>query len=274
MANLNVWLIVIGIGEIVISLGVQVMPIHPSWWLSGSLCLIGLVLILVGTIRYWKANRRLCDIPEIISGMHERLTLLVEQMPPLTKTELETFVDDYLELLGLDESRYPELKQITPMSDIKAKREVIGAVLDRWLSTLTEMEDEDIKSLFIKIGGLMNVRGTGISQMRAKDKQYARLKRRLAKVQPEIPPELNAAIDNYLQFSFGSLSLYRLKLAVPYGEIINALPPKYSAEIGVSKERMDTMMNELLAKVRSIIQRLTHEIADSPSTSHRVDSRP
>jgi hypothetical protein len=219
-----------------------------------------------------KYIRSLRDIPEIIYKMHKRLTVLVACMPLLTKTEVDSFRDDYLELWGLDESRYPELKQITPTSDVKADREVLRAVLDKLLQTFTEVDD--VKLLLIRTGGLMNVRGTGISQMRDKDRQYAGLERRLAKVRPEIPTELNTAIDNYLQFSFGSNSLYRLISSIPYEEITNVLPSKWSGEMGIGKERMDTAMNELLAEVNSVIQKLTHERASSPSTSHKEGSQP
>lgn len=210
------------------------------------------------------------NIPKIIFKMHKRLTSLIECMPPLTKTELETLREDYLELLSFDESHYPELKQITPISDVKADREVLGAVLDKFLSTFAEMEMDDIKSLFIRIGGLMNIKDTGISQIRDHDRQYARLEKRLTELRPEIPIELNTAIANYLQFSFGYLSAYRLNRNVSDREITNALPPKWGAEVKIWKEqRMDIAMNELLAEVVSAIQKLTCEAADSSLISHK-----
>lgn len=211
--------------------------------------------IIRGNLLKKGKNENLRDIPKIIFKMHERLTSLIECMPLLTKTELETFQEEYFELLGLTESRYPELKQITPTSDIKAEREVLGAVLDKLLSTYTKMEMDDLKSLLIRIGGLMGIAGTGISQIRDCDKQCAQLERRLAKLRPEIPIELNTAIANYLQFSFGFLSLYRLNRNVSYREITNVLPPKWSAEVTIWKEqRMDIAMNELLAEVVSIVR--------------------
>lgn len=224
--------------------------------------------VLPQTISNHQISMRLCNIPKTIYKMHERLTYLVKRMPLLTKIEIETLQEDYCELLGLDESHYPELKQITPISDVKAEREVLGAVLDKFISTFIEMEMDDVKLLLIRIGGLMNVKGKGISQIRDHDRQYTRLERRLAKLRPEIPIELNTAVDDYLQFSFGFLSMYRLILAVPYGEITtNVLPSKYSAEMGIWKERMDVAMNELLAEVSSLIEKLRYEIANSPSTS-------
>lgn len=219
-------------------------------------------------------NKTLRSIPKIIFKMHERLTSLVERMPPLTKTELEALQEDYLELLGFDESHYPESKQITPMSDVKADRKVLGIIIDKLLSTFTEMETDDIKSLFIQIGGLMNIKGTGISQVGDHDRKYARLKRQLNELRFEIPIELNTAITNYLQFSFGYLSMYRLSRDMLYREITNALPPKWSAELRIWKEqRMDTAMNELLAEVVSVIQKLIREAADSSLISHKEGSQ-
>jgi hypothetical protein len=50
MSKLSLGLIIGGIGEILLSLGLQAMPIHHSWWLSGGLCSIGVILILVGIV--------------------------------------------------------------------------------------------------------------------------------------------------------------------------------------------------------------------------------
>lgn len=207
-------------------------------------------------------SRSLSNIPKVIHKMHERLTLLVARMPALTKTEIDTFGKDYLELLGLDERRYPELKQITPISDAKADREIMGIVVDRLLSTFTELDV--VKSLLIRTGGLMNIKGAGISKVRDNDGQYARLERKLARLRPEIPPELNTAIDNYQQFSFGFISLYRLTSSIPYGEVANIMPANLNGEMGIQKERIETAMNELLAEVTSLIQEPTHETFSPP----------
>ena len=218
---------------------------------------------VIGWFSPTNGTKRLHAIPKIIRKMHERLTSLVADMPLLTKTEVASLSDDYLELWGLVESTYPALKQITPMSDVKADREVLRAVLENLLQKFTEVDD--IKSLLIRTGGLMNTRGTGISQMRDKDRQYAQLEKRLAKVRPEIPTELNTSIDNYLQFSFGVISLNRLILSIPYNEIANALPSMWVGEIGIWKERIDIVMNELLAEVKDVINKLTqtaNEIAN------------
>lgn len=243
-----------------------------------GLAVFALILWIFATIKGELLKKgkfeTLRNIPKIIFKMHERLTTLIKRMPPLTKTELETLREDYLELVSLDESHYPELKQITPISDVKADREVLGAVLDKLLSTFAEMEMDDIKSLFIRIGGLMNIKGTGISQIRDHDRQYARLEKRLTELRPEIPIELNTAIANYLQFSFGYLSVYRLNRNVSDREITNALPPKWGAEVKIWKEqRMDIAMNELLAEAVSVIQKLTYEAANSPLTSHKEGSQ-
>ncbi len=196
----------------------------------------------------------LCEIPRTIYQIHGRLTSLVVRRSKQATIDVKILARDYLELLGMDELNYPELKRITPTSDVKTDREVLGTVLDKLLLKFVEVDD--IKSLLIRIGGLMNVKGVGISQIRDADNKYARLNGRLAKLRPEIPTELNAAIDNYLQFSFGYNSLYLLMLSMPCREMTNVLPSKYSAELGVMKQRMDTAMNELLAEVTSIIQEL------------------
>jgi hypothetical protein len=97
------------------------------------ICIVILVFGILLIIRAYKIRRKpqfrskskLWDIPEIILKMHERLTFLVEHMLPMTNTEVETFREDYLELVGFDESHYPELKQITPISDVQADRGVM-----------------------------------------------------------------------------------------------------------------------------------------------------
>jgi hypothetical protein len=102
----------------------------------------------------------------------------------------------------------------------------------------------------------MNLRHTGINQIRDNDRQYARLKRRLAKLRPEITSEPDTAITDYLYFSFGFISVHRFISSMPYEEMANILPSKWSGEMGIMKERMDAAMNALLAEVRSVIQKL------------------
>ena len=213
-------------------------------------------------------NKTLRSIPKIIFKMHARLASLIEHSPPLTEAELEAFMEKYFDLLGLTESRYPELKQITPTSDVNARREVVGAILEKLASEWDEMGMADVKLLMIRLGGVMDIEGAGIKQIRDGDKQYAKLKRQLGELRPEIPTELNTAIANYLQFSFGFLSMYRVNQATSNKESTDVLPPKWGAEVRIWKEqRMDTAMNELLAEVVSIVHKLTREATNSPLTS-------
>jgi hypothetical protein len=213
-------------------------------------------------------NETLRSIPRIIFKMHERLTSLIEHSPPLAKAEEEALRNKYLDLMGLTESRYPELKQITPTSAVEANGEVLGAVLDKFVSQIEQMEAGDIKLLIIRLGGIMDIEGAGINKIRDRDKQYAKLKRRLDELRPQIPTELNTAIANYLQFSFGFLSMYQMHRAMADKKSTDILPLKWSAEVSIWKEhRMDIIMNELLAEVVSIVQKLTREATNSPLTS-------
>ena len=217
-------------------------------------------------------NETLRNIPKIIFKMHERLASLIEHSPPLTEAEFETFLEKYLDLLGLTESHYPELKQIKPTSDVKARREVAGAILEKLASEWDEMGMDDVKLLMIRLGGVMDIEGAGIKQIRDGDKQYAKLKRQLDELRPEIPTELNTAIANYLQFSFGFLSMYRVNQATSNKESTDVLPPKWGAEVRIWKEqRMDTAMNELLAEVVSIVHKLTREATNPPLTFLKED---
>jgi len=213
-------------------------------------------------------NESLRSIPKILFKMHERLASLIEHSPPLIEAELEAFLEKYFDLLGLTESRYPELKQITPTSDVNTRREVVGAILEKLASEWDEMGMADVKLLMIRLGGVMDIEGAGIKQIRDGDKQYAKLKRQLDELRPEIPTELNTAIANYLQFSFGFLSMYRVNQATSNKESTDVLPPKWGAEVRIWKEqRMDIAMNELLAEVVSIVHKLTREATNSPLTS-------
>lgn len=238
--------------------------------LAAFALILWIFAIIKGKLLEKGKDENLRSIPRIIFKMHERLASLIEHSPPLAETELEAFLEQYFDLLGLTESRYPELKQARATSDIKAKREIMGAVLEKFVSEWNEMNTDGIKLLIVRLGGVMDIEGAGINQVRDGDKRYAKLKRRLDELRPEIPTELNTAIANYLQFSFGLLSMYQVNRATSDKESIDALPPKWGAEVRIWKEqRMDIAMNELLAEVVSIVRKLICEATNSPLTSPR-----
>jgi len=233
------------------------MPVVSLVFLSLAVFALFLLLVFLLITKKKSSNQNLKIIPEILYKMHQRLTALVGKQIRENPINLETIGNDYLELIELNESKYPELKQITATSDPRTDRQIMGDVLKKLLKDLTDKEDVEL--LASRISNLMSYKGLGVKDLEDNDDRLKKLKRELEQTRPQMPKELSEAVNSYLKSSSFANSINILLSSLPMEKIESGLPVWAKADIFGYRKLLEDSMNDLLGEVTDIIHKLKSE---------------